>query len=105
LPPRAAASLIRDRHLLRGKPLQRFQIELLRMLYLPPSDTTQFWFAAVVGGIVRSSACAADPKTSKAMKTKAAKTRSSAAKLSLLSDSFIVVSNSGTRDDSAFTLA
>src|SRR5215472_3177783 len=30
----AAASLIRDRHLLRGKPLQRFQIELLRMLHL-----------------------------------------------------------------------
>src|SRR5262249_498236 len=62
---------------------------------LPPSDTTQFWFAAVVCGMARSSAYAADPKTSKAIKTTAAWIRRSAERLSLPDVSFIVVSNSG----------
>jgi hypothetical protein len=59
---------------------------------LPTSDITQFWFAAVIGGIARSSACAADPKTSKAIKAVATRTRPSAAILSLRHASFIVVS-------------
>jgi hypothetical protein len=61
----AVSRLVRDRDLVGGKPLQSVHIQPLRMLHLAAQRHDQFRFAAVVGGIVRSSACPKpkDPKT------------------------------------------